>query len=67
MLVAAASLLAACSEDEVEYNSREGVTVEFEQTTVQVRENEGTFDLPVRISGKRDGNIQLVISTAGVG
>lgn len=67
MLAVVASLFAACSEDEVVYNSSEGVTVEFEQATVQVRENEGTFDLPVRISGRRNGNIQLVISTAGVG
>lgn len=67
MLAVMASLFTSCSEDEVEYNSMEGVTVEFEQTTIQVRENEGTFDLPVRISGKRNGNLQLIISTAGVG
>ena len=61
------SLFAACSNDDMEYNTEEGVVVEFEQTTMQVRENENVFNVPVKVTGKRNGNIQLKITTAETG
>lgn len=61
------SLFAACSNDDMEYNTEEGVVVEFEQTTMQVRENERIFNVPIKVSGKRNGNIQLKITAAETG
>lgn len=66
-LAVTASLFAACSSDDVEYNSADGVTVEFEQTTMQVRENENVFNLPVKVSGKRNGNIRLKVVASETG
>ena len=67
MLAAMASLFVACSNDDVEYNSNDGVTVEFEQTTMQVRETENVFNVPIKVSGKRNGNIRLRITAAETG
>lgn len=67
MLAAVASLFVACSNDDVEYNSNDGVTVEFEQTTMQVRETENVFNVPIKVSGKRNGNIRLRITAAETG
>ncbi len=66
-LAVTASLFAACSSDDVEYNSADGVAVEFEQTAIQVRENERIFNVPIKVSGKRNGNIQLKITAAETG
>lgn len=65
MLMVAAILFTACSDDET-YNTDATSVVEFEKTTMTVKENEGMVKLPVKITGKRNGMIRLTIKAEGV-
>lgn len=65
MLMVAAILFTACSDEET-YNTDATTAVEFEKTTMTVRENEGMIKLPVKITGKRNGMIRLTITAEGV-
>ena len=61
----AAILFTACSDEET-YNTDATTAVEFEKTTMTVKENEGMIKLPVKITGKRNGMIRLTIKAEGV-
>ncbi len=61
----AAILFTACSDEET-YNTDATSVVEFEKTTMTVKENEGMVKLPVKITGKRNGMIRLTIKAEGV-
>ena len=65
MLMVAAILFTACSDEET-YNTDATTAVEFEKTTMTVKENEGIIKLPVKITGKRNGMIRLTITAEGV-
>lgn len=65
MLMVAAILFTACSDEET-YNTDATTVVEFEKTTMTVKENEGMIKLPVKITGKRNGMIRLTIKAEGV-
>lgn len=65
MLMVAAILFTACSDEET-YNTDATTAVEFEKTTMTVKENEGLIKLPVKITGKRNGMIRLTIKAEGV-
>ena len=65
MLMVAAILFTACSDEET-YNTDATTAVEFEKTTMTVKENEGIIILPVKITGKRNGMIRLTIKAEGV-
>lgn len=66
MLMAVASLFAACSDDD-DYNSNGSTTVEFESAQVSFNENEGIVNVPVKVSGARNGKIRLTVSTSETG
>lgn len=66
MLVLAGALFTACSDDETT-NTNSGVTVEFESSTMAIRENAGYINVPVKISGARNGNVHFTVTTAEVG
>lgn len=66
MLVAMASLFASCSDDE-EYNSNSEVTVGFEQATVTMKETAGIFNIPIKVTGARNGNVSIVVTTEETG
>lgn len=66
MLVLAGALFTACSDDETT-NTNSGVTVEFESSTMSIRENSGYINVPVKISGARNGNVHFTVTTAEVG
>ena len=61
----AAILFTACSDEET-YNTDATTAVEFEKTTMTVKESEGLIKLPVKITGKRNGMIRLTIKAEGV-
>ena len=65
MLMVAAILFTACSDEET-YNTDATTAVEFEKTTMTVKENEELIKLPVKITGKRNGMIRLTIKAEGV-
>lgn len=65
MLVAFASVLASCSDDET-FNSKE-VTVGFAEDTYSIRENAKFVDVPIEVKGERDGKVQITIVAEEVG
>ncbi len=67
MLVLAAGLFASCSDDDATTNTNSGVTVEFESATMSIRENAGYINVPVKVSGARNGNVRFTVTTAEVG
>lgn len=66
VLVAVGSLFAACSDDDSNTNTNE-CTVGFENTAITVNETDRYVNLPINVSGLRNGNVRLEIGTAPVG
>lgn len=63
LLAAAATMFAACSEEEFNSNA---VTVGFESSTISYKESDGTIILPLKIEGERNGDIKVqVVATDG--
>ena len=67
MLLAVVSLFAACSDDDVKINSNQDCTVGFANTELTVSEPAGYVSIPINVTGKRNGNVQMTIETAPVG
>ena len=67
MLLAVVSMFAACSDDDVKINSNQGCTVGFANTELTVSEPVGYVSIPINVTGKRNGNVQMTIETAPVG
>lgn len=65
MLLAVVSLFAACSSDD-DYNTNE-VTVGFANATQSFRENAKVINVPIKVSGLRNGKVSLVVKAEGVG
>lgn len=67
-MLAAAALLgfASCSDDE-SYNSNSATTIEFEQAAVEVDENTNIFNLPVKVTGERNGDVRFRVSVSETG
>lgn len=67
-MIAAATVFcaASCSDDE-NYNTTGKTTIEFESTAMTVDENTDLFDVPVKVSGARNGKVRFVIKTEEVG
>lgn len=66
MLLAVAAVFTACSDDEAVYNSNE-VTVGFASDTYSIREDASYVDIPVTVSGVRNGRVSLTIVAEEVG
>lgn len=64
--MAVVSLFAACSDDE-DYNSKNDVTLEFAQTEMKFKESQGIVNVPVKVSGARNGQVAFVVSAKEVG
>lgn len=62
LLLAVAPFVASCSDDD-DINSN-SVTVGFESTTVVVKESTGYFNVPVKVDGARNGNVQIIVSAS---
>ena len=67
MLLAVVSMFGACSDDDVKINSNQGCTVGFANTELTVSEPSGYVSIPINVTGKRNGNVQMTIETAPVG
>ena len=65
MLMAVASLFASCDDDD--FNTNSNTTVEFESATFQAEENGGVFQIPVKVTGSRNGDVQFRVSTSETG
>ena len=65
MLLVAATVFAACSDDD-SWNSKE-VTVGFDNPTLSIKENGGLVNIPINVKGLRNGDIALVIKAEETG
>ena len=65
MLLAVVSLFAACSSDD-DYNTNE-TTVSFANNAITTKESAGIVNIPINVTGLRNGDISLRIVTEEVG
>ena len=61
MLLAVASLFAACSDDDDNVNSATA-TVSLSQDTITVKENTGYFNVPIALTGARNGDVKVTVT-----
>lgn len=66
LLAVALPFFASCSDDDNNANTAE-CTVGFESTTVSIDETSGLVQVPITVSGRRNGPIHLTIETAPTG
>ena len=66
LLAVALPFFASCSDDDNNANTAE-CTVGFESTTVSIDETSGLVQVPITVSGRRNGPIHLTIETAPAG
>lgn len=66
MFLAAASVLGSCSSDEIELNKNEA-TVAMQNGTMTISEAKGLFNVPVSVSGDRNGMVRVTVEVAEVG
>ena len=59
ILLAAVTLLAACSSDKAGNNTMVDTVAGFASTEITVKENVGYFNVPIAITGVRNGNVKL--------
>lgn len=68
-LALAALTMTACSDDDNDfsYNTLAGVTVEMEETDVVVNENTGLFNVPIKVTGDRNGYVRVTVECLETG
>lgn len=66
LLAVALPFFASCSDDDNNANTAE-CTVGFESTTISIDETSGLVQVPITVSGRRNGPIHLTIETAPTG
>lgn len=67
MLMAAVTLLGACSSDDDSWNSAADVTVGMQSQTMTVNEGKGLFNVPIEVKGETDGNVFVTVEVKEVG
>lgn len=63
----AATLFVACSDDDEFSVNRTEVTAGFSTDTLKIKESVGIYNIPIKIEGKRTGDILLRVMAEGVG
>lgn len=67
LAVATVCLASACSDDDNYNTNSKGTTVEFASTEMTVNENADIFNIPVTVSGERNGKVSFRIEVSEVG
>lgn len=67
MLMAAVTLLGACSSDDDSWNSAADVTVGMQSQNMIVSEGKGVFNVPIEVKGETDGNVFVTVEVKEVG
>ena len=57
----AAATMTACSDDDNGWNTKSGVTVDFENATMDITEDKSFFEIPVVVTGETNGDIKVTI------
>lgn len=63
MLLAVASLFAACSNDDEDINSATA-TISLSSPSITVKESAGYFNVPIKVTGKRNGDVKVIVSAS---
>jgi len=63
----AALTMTACSDDDENFNSASGVTVNMAKTSMEVRENGSIFNVMMDVTGKANGPIVVYVETTPTG
>ena len=67
MLLAAVTLLGACSSDGDSWNSTPDVTVSMENTAMTIKESMGLTNVPIVVKGETNGNVFVTVEVKEVG
>lgn len=67
MLMAAVTLLGACSSDDDSWNSAADVTVGMQSQNMTVSEGKGVFNVPIEVKGETNGNVFVTVEVKEVG
>lgn len=67
MLMAAVTFFGACSSDDESWNTASDVTVSMQKSTYTTKENAGIFNLPIVVSGNKNGNVYVTVEVKEVG
>lgn len=67
LLMAAVTLLGACSSDDDSWNSAADVTVGMQNPTMSVSEGKGIFNVPIVVNGETNGNVFVTVAVEEVG
>lgn len=63
----AAITMTACSDDDGDFNTAAGVTVNMQKASIEVRENGSIFNVPIEVTGKANGPIVVYVETTPTG
>ena len=67
MLLAAVTLMGACSSDDDSWNSAPDVTVSMENATMTIKESMGLTNVPIVVNGETNGNVFVTVAVKEVG
>ena len=63
----AALTMTACSDDDDDFNTASGVSVQMQSATLETRENTKVFNVPFEVVGKANGPIVVYVETSPTG
>lgn len=67
LLVAAVAFFGSCSDDKETQNSNKDVVVEMESPTFSAKEGAGAVKVPIKVTGKTNGNVYVTLAVKEVG
>ena len=63
----AALTMTACSDDDEDFNTASGVSVQMQSASLETRENTKIFNVPIEVVGKANGPIVVYVETTPTG
>lgn len=67
LLVAAVAFFGSCSDDKETQNTNKDVVVEMESPTFSAKEGAGAVRVPIKVTGKTNGNVYVTLAVKPVG
>lgn len=67
MLLAVVAFFGACSSDDDSWNTASDVTVSMENATMKIKESQGLTNVPIKVTGKTNGNVYVTVEVKEVG
>ncbi len=67
LLVAAVAFFGSCSDDKETQNTNKDVVVEMESPTFSAKEGAGAVKVPIKVTGKTNGNVYVTLAVKEVG